>query len=59
MNQTENQGVQHDHRRDPMTTERRRAAARTNIRKAQAAWASMSARQHAENIEKAQAARRE
>lgn len=30
-----------------MTTEKQRAAARTNIRKAQAAWASMSSRQHA------------
>lgn len=30
-----------------MTTEKQRTAARTNIRKAQAAWASMSSRQHA------------
>lgn len=30
-----------------MTTEKQRAAARANIRKAQAAWASMSSRQHA------------
>lgn len=30
-----------------MTTQKQRAAARTNIRKAQAAWASMSPRQHA------------
>jgi hypothetical protein len=30
-----------------MTTEKQRTAARTNIRKAQAAWAAMSSRQHA------------
>lgn len=30
-----------------MTTEKQRTAARSNIRKAQAAWASMSSRQHA------------